>query len=119
MVAYGIPEDLVDDHLAMGESQAIECVKCFVVAIVRMFGTNYLRAPNPEHTARLWRRTRLVDFQKFLALLILCTGVGIIVQEHDMDNSKAIRRIPLSSLKPWQITRHGFCMIIWNAWVVQ
>jgi hypothetical protein len=22
-------------------------------------------------------------------------------------------------LKPWQITRHGFCMIIWNAWVVQ
>jgi hypothetical protein len=34
MLAYGIPADLVDDHLAMGESQVIKCVKRFVVAIV-------------------------------------------------------------------------------------
>jgi hypothetical protein len=38
MLAYGIPVNLVDDHLAMGESQAIICVKCFAVAIVRVFG---------------------------------------------------------------------------------
>ena len=34
MLAYGIPADLVDDHLAMGKSQAIMCVKRFSVGIV-------------------------------------------------------------------------------------
>ena len=53
MLAYGIPTDLVDDNLAMGESTAIKCVKRFVVAIVRLFGEKYLRAPNEEDTARL------------------------------------------------------------------
>ena len=38
MLAYGIPADLVDDHLAMGESTAIKCIKRFVVAIVQVFG---------------------------------------------------------------------------------
>ena len=53
MVAYGIPADLVDDHLAMGESQVIMCVKQFVVGIVQVFGKEYLRAPNAADTARL------------------------------------------------------------------
>jgi hypothetical protein len=34
MLAYGIPTDLVDDHLSMGESTDIMCVNRFVVAIV-------------------------------------------------------------------------------------
>ena len=34
MMAYGIPADLVDDHLAMSESQSIQCVKRFAVAVV-------------------------------------------------------------------------------------
>jgi hypothetical protein len=46
MLAYGIPVDLVDVHLAMGESQAIKHVKRFVVAIVRVSSEEYLRAPN-------------------------------------------------------------------------
>jgi hypothetical protein len=53
MLAYGIPADLIDDHLAMGESTAIKCVKRFVVAIVQVFGATYLRAHNVEDTARL------------------------------------------------------------------
>ena len=53
MLAYGIPADLVDDHLAMGESQAIMCVKRFAVGIVQVFGKEYLRAPNAADTARL------------------------------------------------------------------
>ena len=53
MLAYGIPADLVDDHLAMGESQAIMCVKRFAVGIVQVFGEEYLRAPNAQDTARV------------------------------------------------------------------
>jgi hypothetical protein len=53
MLAYGIPADLVDDHLAMGKSQAIMCVKRFAVGIVQVFDPKYLRAPNAEDTARL------------------------------------------------------------------
>jgi hypothetical protein len=53
MMAYGIPADLVDDNLAMGESQAIKCVKRFAVAMVEVFGPEYLRAPNAQDTARL------------------------------------------------------------------
>jgi hypothetical protein len=53
MLAYGIPADLVDDNLAMSESTAIMCVKLFVVTIVHIFGSTYLRAPNAEDKARL------------------------------------------------------------------
>jgi hypothetical protein len=53
MLAYDIPANLVDDNLTMGESMAIVCVKRFVVAIVHIFGSTYLRAPNAEDTARL------------------------------------------------------------------
>ena len=37
LLAYGIPADLVDDHLVMGESQAIMCVKRFAVRIVSVW----------------------------------------------------------------------------------
>jgi hypothetical protein len=30
MLAYGIPADLIDDHLAMGESTSILCVNRFL-----------------------------------------------------------------------------------------
>jgi hypothetical protein len=53
MLAYSIPADLIDDNLAMGESTAIMCVKRFAVAIVHVFGSIYLRAPNAKDTARL------------------------------------------------------------------
>jgi hypothetical protein len=33
-------------------------------------------------------------------------------------HSVGTRRIPLSSLKPWQITRLDLACILWNAWVV-
>jgi hypothetical protein len=53
MLAYGIPTDLIDDHLAMGESTSILCVKRFAVAIVNVFRSTYLRAPNAQDTTRL------------------------------------------------------------------
>ena len=53
MMAYGIPTNLVDNHLAMGESTSIECVKRFAVVVVEVFGLEYLRTPNAQDTARL------------------------------------------------------------------
>ena len=66
MLAYGIPADLVDDHLAMGESQAIMCVKRFAVGIVQVFGPEYLRTPNTEDVARLLEMNKARGFPGML-----------------------------------------------------
>ena len=61
-VAYGIPADLVDDHLAMGESQTIMCVKRFVTGIVQVFGPEYLTSPNAEDAVRLLEMNKARGF---------------------------------------------------------
>ena len=66
MLAYGIPADLVDDHLAMGESQAIMCVKRFAVGIVQVFGQECLRSPNVEDAARLLEMNKARGFPGML-----------------------------------------------------
>ena len=66
MLAYGILADLVDDHLAMGESQAIMCVKRFAVGIVQVFGEEYLRSPNAEDVARLLAMNKARGFPGML-----------------------------------------------------
>jgi hypothetical protein len=54
MMTYTISSDIVDEHLAVDESQTIKCVKRgFVVAIVEVFGLEYLRAPNVQDMAKL------------------------------------------------------------------
>jgi hypothetical protein len=87
MLAYGIPANLVDDHLAMGESKATKCVKLFVVGIVNVFGDEYLRAPNAQDTARLLEFNKNRGFQVCLVQLIVCIGLGI--------TSKDAKRMPL------------------------
>ena len=66
MLAYDIPADLVDDHLAMGESQAIMSVNRFAVGIVQVFGPEYLRAPNAEGAARLLEMNKARGFPGML-----------------------------------------------------
>ena len=66
LLTYGIPADLVDDHLAMGESQAIMCVKRFTVRIVQVFGPEYLRSPNAEDAARLLEMNKAHGFPGML-----------------------------------------------------
>jgi hypothetical protein len=53
MMAYCISADLVDENLEMGDSSSILCVNRFIIAIVKVFGGEYLRAPNAQDTARL------------------------------------------------------------------
>jgi hypothetical protein len=61
MLAYDIPADLVDDHLAMGESTAIMCVKCFDIAIVQVFGSTYFRAPDAKDTVTRVNSANVLD----------------------------------------------------------
>ena len=67
MLAYGMPADLVDDHLAMGESQAIMCVKRFAIKIVQVFGQEYLRSPNAEDVTRRLEMNKARGFPGMLA----------------------------------------------------
>jgi hypothetical protein len=60
-MAYGIPGDLVDDNLAMGKSQAINCVKRFALVVVKVFGCRVLEstqfsrhAKTSADQCRLW-----------------------------------------------------------------
>ncbi|XP_012842624.1 PREDICTED: uncharacterized protein LOC105962832 [Erythranthe guttata] len=53
ILAYGVPADILDDNIRIGESTAIESLHHFVKAIVAVFGEQYLRAPNAVDLSRL------------------------------------------------------------------
>ncbi|CAL9238846.1 unnamed protein product [Arabidopsis halleri] len=53
LLAYGTGSDSVDEYLRIGESTARECLEHFVVGIVDLFGTEYLRRPTQEDLRRL------------------------------------------------------------------
>jgi hypothetical protein len=52
MLADGIPADLVDNHLAMDEIQAIKYVKRFAVSLGRVFGEYSIWDPPPPPPMR-------------------------------------------------------------------
>jgi hypothetical protein len=53
MIAYGVPEDGTDDYVHVGESIALKCLRRFAVAVVEVFGPQYLRLPNDQDTTKL------------------------------------------------------------------
>nr|XP_017228190.1 PREDICTED: putative nuclease HARBI1 [Daucus carota subsp. sativus] len=55
IIAYGISADGVDDYIRIAKSTAIESVRKFVVAIVQIFGEQYLRSPNDVDIQRLMK----------------------------------------------------------------
>lgn len=46
MMAYCVPAGFIDDNLAMADHTSIFYVKRFAKAMVEVFGSEYLRAPN-------------------------------------------------------------------------
>jgi hypothetical protein len=46
MIAYGVAVDATDDYVHIGESTALESLRRFVIAVVQVFGTEYMRLPN-------------------------------------------------------------------------
>ena len=53
VIAYGIPADYADEYLRIGEDTMIESVRTFAKTIIRLYGKEYLRAPNEDNTMRL------------------------------------------------------------------
>jgi hypothetical protein len=53
MLAYRAPGDAHDDYIRMAESMAMEYMSRFCRAVVSVFGSDYLRTPNEEDTARI------------------------------------------------------------------
>jgi hypothetical protein len=61
MIVYGIPADIINDHLTMSESQSIKCVKRFAVAIVEAFGLVFFESSSMLKTRlSCWRRMQHV-----------------------------------------------------------
>ena len=53
LLAYGVAADALDEYIRIGESTALEALRKFAVAVVEIFGQEYMRLPNEEDTARL------------------------------------------------------------------
>jgi hypothetical protein len=76
MLAYGAPGDSRDDYIRMAKPTTMECMSRFCRAVVSVFGSDYLRTPNEEDTARICPRMQRVDFLGCLVASIACIGNG-------------------------------------------
>lgn len=47
MLAYGVPADVAEEYIKIGESTTIESIKRFCRAIVEIFSEQYLWSPGP------------------------------------------------------------------------
>ena len=63
VIAYGVLADYADEYLRIGEDTTIESVRRFAKVIIRVFGPEYLRAPNEVGLA-CW------------VALTVCIGIG-------------------------------------------
>ena len=52
VIAYGIPANYTDEYLRIGEYTTLKCARVFAKTLIRVFGPEYLRAPN-EDTKKL------------------------------------------------------------------
>ncbi|KAI4969990.1 hypothetical protein ZWY2020_000904 [Hordeum vulgare] len=53
MLAYGIPDDLVDEYVCMSETTCLMSMYKFCQAVIEVFGPEYLRQPIAANTERL------------------------------------------------------------------
>jgi hypothetical protein len=53
MIAYEVATDATDDYVRVGESTALKYLRHFAVAVVEVFGPEYLRLPNEYDTTKL------------------------------------------------------------------
>jgi hypothetical protein len=56
ILAYGVPTDVVDEYVHIGEYSARESLNHFCAAVINVFRQHYLCAPTPEDVARILHR---------------------------------------------------------------
>jgi hypothetical protein len=66
MIAYETPGDAKDEYLRIADSTAIESMYRFCRAVVAVFRSNYLRAPNEDETARITTQNNSRGFPRML-----------------------------------------------------
>jgi hypothetical protein len=62
MLAYGVPSDIVDEYVRMGDSTIQESFKRFNRAIIDLYGKEYLRKPSESEAAEISERNRSRGF---------------------------------------------------------
>ena len=53
VIAYDIPANYANEYLRIGEDTTIESLHRFAKVIIRVFGPEYLRAPNEDDTKKI------------------------------------------------------------------
>jgi hypothetical protein len=101
IIAYGIIVDYTDEYLPIGEDTSIKFVCLFAKTMIRVFGENYLRAPNEEDTKRLMTMNEARGVQGCLEVSIVCTRGGRNARQHDTVSALAITMIQSLCLKLW------------------
>jgi hypothetical protein len=79
MIVYGIPADATDEYVRVGESTGLQCLRKFIVAVVEVFGPEYLRLPNEQDIAKLLAVIESIGFFVCLVPLTSCIRAEIII----------------------------------------
>jgi hypothetical protein len=66
ILAYGLPTDVVDEYIQIGESTAWECLNHFCRALIAHFSGWYLRTPNEANIARIMHNSKSRGFPEML-----------------------------------------------------
>jgi hypothetical protein len=66
MIAYGVAANATNDYVHIGESNDLECLRRFVIAVVMVFGSKYMRPPNEHDNTMLYA---ICENRGFLSML--------------------------------------------------
>jgi hypothetical protein len=61
VLAYGSSADSIDDYVHIGEDTILEAVRRFTLAVMEIFGDEYLRAHNMITPRGSWVRAKKED----------------------------------------------------------
>ena len=69
VITYAIPADYTDEYLRIGRDTTTESVRRFAKMIIRLYGEEYLRAPNEDDIKRLMEMNERRGWPRMLGSL--------------------------------------------------
>ncbi|XP_074277044.1 uncharacterized protein LOC141600700 [Silene latifolia] len=111
VLAYGTSTDSVDEYLRMSDTSIRGSLKLFIEGVIRCFGNEYLRRPNPQDLGRLLHMGKARGFPGMLGSIDLhAFGSGKIVPQHGRDNMPGEVQSQRSFWKQLLHTIYGYGM---------